>query len=183
MTANPYDYVSSEIKQLLIDKNPRTVEPTAGKIDYDIDGKMVGNWFRENTNGYKGLEQSSYWRDHLALVYNYLDPTAIEISIGDWSGDEAQFAAVGNGPDPATVGTSDTPTKYELVQFSYQDQTGKQWDNMTLVKNLKVAAMGQVKGVILVQLQEAQKLKVETFPGKTASQVTGFTSAAKIFVR
>lgn len=181
-TADPYNYVAASIKQILVDRNPRTEEPLAGKIDYDVKGKIVGNWFREGTNGYAGINQSQYWRDHLAIVYNYLDPSAIEISIGDWKGDEAQFAVVGNAPDPGTVGVSSEPTKFELVKFGYADSTGKNWDNTSVVKGLKVAPFSGVEGTILVQLIEDGKLKIETFPGKKASQVTGFTDNAKIFV-
>ena len=38
-------------------------------------------------------------------------------------------------------------------------------------------------GVVLVQVLEDQKIKFETFPGKIASEVTGFTNAAKIYER
>jgi hypothetical protein len=182
-TADPLDYVTEEIKEILLERNPRTLEPLLGKIDYDIDGKMVGNWFREGTNGYAGLKQQEYWRDHLSLVYNHYDPTSVEVSIGDWSGDEVQFAVVGNSPDPAKLGVESSPTKYELLQRGYKDPSGKFWDNFSLVKGLKVAPMAEVKGTILLQLLETRKLKVETFPGKKASQVTSFTSSAKIFVR
>ncbi|MCH8908147.1 MAG: hypothetical protein IH840_13745 [Candidatus Heimdallarchaeota archaeon] len=29
----------------MLEKNPRTVEPFGGKIDYDIDGRLIGNWY------------------------------------------------------------------------------------------------------------------------------------------
>ena len=41
----------------------------------------------------------------------------------------------------------------------------------------------QVKGTILVQVLGGEKLKAETFLGKTAAQVSGFTSAAVAFER
>jgi len=182
-TANPYDYVSPAIRRLLIDRNPRTVEPIQGKIDYDIDGRIVGNWFLEGTNGYLGKEQSRYWVGHLALAYSYLDPSAIVISVGDWAGREGQFTVRGNAPDPAAVGVSDAPTKYELVWFNYVDQNGRAWDGASLVKNLKAAPMEQIQGTILVQLVENRRLKAEAFPGKAAAQVSGFTEQARIYVR
>lgn len=30
----------------MLGKNPRTAEPKGGRIDYDIDGRFVGNWRR-----------------------------------------------------------------------------------------------------------------------------------------
>jgi hypothetical protein len=182
-TADPYKYVTEEIKQIMTERNLRVVEPIAGKIDYDIPGKMVGNWFREGTNGYAGLEQKQYWRDHLALAYNYIDPAAIMVSVGDWKGNEAQFGVVGNSPDPATIGVSATPTKFELVQLNLTDSTGKPWDGVSVIKNLKATSLNQVRGTILLQLVEDGKLRMETFPDKKGSEVAGFTDSAKIFVR
>ena len=41
----------------------------------------------------------------------------------------------------------------------------------------------EVHGVILLELTEARKLKVEIFPGKTASEVSGFTENTKLYER
>ena len=41
----------------------------------------------------------------------------------------------------------------------------------------------EMRGVALFQLIEPRKLKVEIFPDKTATQVTGFTSAALMYER
>ena len=38
-------------------------------------------------------------------------------------------------------------------------------------------------GVVLLEVQSGEKLKVETFVGKTANQVDGFTSAAIMYER
>ena len=38
-------------------------------------------------------------------------------------------------------------------------------------------------GVALFQLVEDRKLKVETFAGKTAAEVSGFTANARIYER
>ena len=49
-TVDPFDYFEEPLKSQLKSKSLRTTEPVGGKIDYDIDGKLVGNWFVETTN-------------------------------------------------------------------------------------------------------------------------------------
>ena len=66
---NTYEYFNEPVKSKLVEKSVRTAEPISGKIDYDIDGKLVGNWFLEGTNGYAGavIETGGkgYWLGHL----------------------------------------------------------------------------------------------------------------------
>ena len=73
--------------------------------------------------------------------------------------------------------------KYELVDFDYKDETGAYWNRMNYAKGLKAANSNEVKGTVLVQLLQARKLKLEIFPGKKASEVSGFTGSAKIYER
>jgi hypothetical protein len=182
-TANPFDYFTDDARKILIAKNLRTVEPIEGKIDYDIDGKLVGNWFREGTNGYEGANKNKYWEGHASFVYHYLDPTAVIVSIGDFNGESKQLAASGNKPDPAKVGVGSEAIKYELVDYELLKPGGGPWDRKSLVKNIKVKSSSQAHGTILLQLIEKRKLKMEVFPGKTASEVSGFTPKAKIYER
>lgn len=180
-TDDPYKYFKEPARSILLSKNPRKVEPRAGKIDYDIAGKAVGNWFVEGTKGYNGINQDRYWDGHLALVPDYIDPTQIRFSIGNFGGIAKQFGVKGNGPDPATIGASTGMVKYELVQYGYMNKAGGGWrgDGTDVV----VSNMDKVVGVALIQVLEGEKLKVEVFPGKIASQVLGFTNNSKIYVR
>ena len=70
-TDDMFAYFVEPIKSQLMAKNIRQKEPRAGKIDYDVDGKLVGNWFVENSGGYKGGGFGErYWSTHLAFVYD-----------------------------------------------------------------------------------------------------------------
>lgn len=183
---NTYEYFNEPILSKLIEKSIRTAEPISGKIDYDIDGKLVGNWFLEGTNGYAGESTSKekYWLGHLSFVYDAYDPERIIISIGNYNREDSrQFAVKGNTPNPANVGVEDSLIKYELVQYDYIDSHGKSWDRISLVKGLKTISREDVEGVVLVQMIENRKIKFEAFPGKTASQVNGFTENAKMYER
>ena len=185
---NTYDYFNEPIKSKLIEKSIRTAEPISGKIDYDIDGKLVGNWFLEGTNGYAGAVtepgQDGYWLGHLSIAYDYLDPTRIVFSIGGYNGENSkQFGVNRNSPNPADIGVEDGLVEYELVEYDYLTQNGDSWDRRSLAKVSKTKSYENVLGVVLVQMISDRKIKFEAFPGKTASQVSSFTENAKIYER
>lgn len=170
-----FTYFNEPLKSQMLAKNPRTVEPRSGKIDYDLPGKLIGNWFKQGTGGYSGNKQQNvgdgsgrgYWSTHLAFFFNAIKPNQINVSIGEFqNGQPEAFAVVGNAPDPAAITLNSGVTKYELLKV---EQGGQVSNN--------------VSGVILVQVLSGEKLKVEVVPGKTAAQVSDFTSAAVTYER
>ncbi len=185
IVSNTYEYFNEPIKSKLIEKSIRTTEPISGKIDYDIDGKLVGNWFLEGTNGYGGNSSSEeYWLGHLSIAYDYIDPQRIVISLQGYEAqDSRQFGIKENAPDPAQVSVESGLIKYELVDYEYIAPDGKPWDRKSPVKGLKTTSNELVHGVVLIQMIKQRKIKIEVFPEKTASEVTGFTPNAKIYER
>lgn len=181
-TANPFDYYTEELTDLLWPKYLRDEEPIAGQIDYDIDGKLVGTWFVEGTNGYQG-EPPEYWSTHMSIVYHHLDPERIILSIGNFNGESKQFAIVGNTPDPATIGPEDGAVRYNLVEFDFQTQNGEHWDRITPTKNITVVETTQRHGSILFQMVGDRKLKVEVFPNADETIELSFTENAVIYER
>jgi len=180
---DPFDYFSESIKTKMQEKSLRSVEPFGGKIDYDIDGKLVGNWFEVGTKHYQGLKLERYWAGHLSISYNNLDPNLIMISMGTYEPDKAmQFAVKGNSPDPAEIDQNSGIIKYELVDYQFY-HNGESWDRLTYTKNLVGKPMQQAHGTLLVQMVEPRKIKLEVFPNKNGNQVNGFTSKAKFFER
>lgn len=183
-TVNPYDYYSEELKTLLTAKNLRVVEPIAGKIDYDIDGKLAGNWFLEGSGGYGGGGGGfDYWKTHLSIVYNHIDPSAIIVSIGDFNGESQQYGVRGNFPDPAEIGVASGLIKYELVQFDYIQPDGQHWDRDSLVQGLRVVEASELGGCVLFEMIEERKVKMEGFPDQLCSGISGFSSEAKFYER
>jgi len=85
-----------------------------------------------------------------------------------------QFNAAAGSPDPATISQASGLTKYQFVSFanSGPSETGGVPVPQTAIQ-----------GTALFQLTGTRTLKMEVFPGKTADQVSGFTSAAKTYVR
>lgn len=184
-TADPLNYYTDELKQLALSKYIRTVEPISGKIDYDIDGKAVGNWFVEGVGGYvSGRDYFNSYKNHLSITYDNYDPGSIVFSIGEYSGEPRQFGVKGNNPDPKEISTETGLVKYELVERDWVEaESGNSWDRFSFVKGVKAKNQERVLGVALIQMSEARKLRVEVFPNKVASQVSGFTSKAVVYER
>ncbi len=181
-TDDPFKYFREPIKSEFLALDLRQTEPRQGKIDYDIDGKLVGNWFKAGTDGYGGWQNGDYWNNHLSIVYDHLDPTQIRISIGGYEGDSRQFGVKGNTPDPKEVGVGSSTVKYELQQYDYY-VNGKPWDRFTPGETITAANSPQVLGVVLVEMVDDRKIKFETFPHKTALEVKGFTSKVVVYER
>ena len=182
-TPDPFDYFTAEIQEVLFAKSLRSVEPFGGEFAYDIDGRLVGNWFQSGTNGYAGVDRDRYWAGHLTVAYDLFDPSHIVVSIGTFDGVSVQYGVRGNAPDPREVSTDSGVVVYELVDYDYYID-GERWDRVSLVKGIEARnGVGPVAGVVLFQLVDDRTLMVETFPGKTASQVDGFTGAALVYER
>ena len=184
-TTDPFPSYTPELRAIMVSRDPRTAAPIAGKIDYDIDGKLIGNWFVQGSGGYHDTANTSqdYWKGHLSIAPNVYDPSVFVISIGDFGGQALQFIAAGNTPDPATVGTSTGLVKYDLAEYRYQKADGTMWDNMTYTQNPKPVATSDNRGCLLVQLTQKQLLKAESFPSQDCQGLTSFDSAAKNYTR
>jgi hypothetical protein len=179
---DPFDYFTDSIRQTLLNKSLRTSEPAGGKLDHDIQGRLVGNWFVENTNGYAGLAGSDYWLGHLAFAYDYIVPTHVIASFGNYLGEQEQFGVAGNVPDPADVSVDSGLVKYELVDYDYYVD-GQRWDRDSHAQGFSMQNYPSVHGVVLVQLVEPDRLKMELFDGQTAASVHDFTVNASFYER
>ena len=181
-TVSPFDLYQGTLKRQMESKSLRTVSPLGGKIDWDLKGKLQGNWFREGTD-YSGQGGGDrYWDGHLSVAPDYIDGLTPIVSIGNWEGKAAQYAAKGDF-NPAKVGVNAGPVKVELTKITYLLQDGS-FANLTQPqRGMKVDTSGAVVGTILFQVEKGEKLKLEKFPGKSASQVSGFTNAAQTYER
>ena len=185
-TADPLDYYTSEIKTMALAKYIRTISPLSGRIDYDIDGKLIGNWFVKGSGGYAGPGngREGYWAGHLAIAPEYIDNSATIVSFGSWNGGAAKQWAVKSPVDPATIGVESGLTKYELYDYNEITSNGSRWDNMSLYHDAKVKInTSQLGGCVLLQLTDKRVLKVEQFANKKCADVTTFTAVAKTYER
>jgi hypothetical protein len=172
---DPLEFFDEPLKSKLLALNPRKVAPFGGKIDHDVDGRLIGNWFREGSGGYPGdrRDPRGYWMGHLAFAPHHIDPSKFIVSIGDYDGRPRQWWVKGNAPDPAKVSEADGVVKYELI-----------WGRLGSDGKVQVRHDADVvQGVALAQVLPNRKLKFEAFPGKSATDVRGFTTAAVVYER
>ncbi len=194
-TVDPFPYFPPAIRETFLERNLRKVEPIAGKIDHDVDGRLAGNWFRLDTNWYAGVDPRRYWDGHLSVAPDYVDPTNWMFSIGDWPGEDdgsgaASYLIVNPDADPRSVATSDGIVKYELgfkwyCSVDEPERCGQNWDGTSRLsaQHMTRNVPEPVVGVVLLQMVDDRLLRVEAFPGKKAAEVDSFTDAAELYER
>ncbi len=181
-----FDHTKEPLKSQLLALLLRDASPRWGKIDYDIDGKLVGSWFKQGSGGYTGGQHGGegYWKGHLSIVPDGNDPGWTDISFGDYQGQPQQFAVISNTPDPAKVDPSTGLVKYELGAIErYSATTGELWSGRAYLPHIRTRAKGPAQGTVLMQMTGPRTLKMEAFPGQTAAQISGFDSAALTYTR
>jgi hypothetical protein len=185
-TVPPLDYFTNDVKTSILPFYLRTTEPRDGTIGYDQDGKAIGNWFKAGSNGYLGSKNpggpGNYSITHLSLSPDHIDTKSYIASIGNYNGEPKQFALKATAVDPATVTVATGVVTYELAELQYADGAGKTWTGSTVASGIHVVP-GPLKGILLIQMTGDRTMKVEVFPGKTAAEVTGFTSGATMYDR
>lgn len=182
-----HDYYREPLRSELLEITPRTAEPRCGKIDFDVAGRMIGNWFWEDeVPDYAFTDYST----HLAIVYDeFFGYERIAISDGSASrpdsphdGDERfgpgssrVFWIKGNHPRPENIGVSDGMIKYEILDRSYGSYAPG--TPISEPETLPVA------GVLLIEMLDENRIRIERFMNKTADEIDNFGANARIYVR
>ena len=178
-----FDYLEEPLRSQLLEKNIRKTEPYGGKIDFDIDGTLTGNWYLDWDP--EKIEEViwEYWTKEISIVYDHIDPSQIRVSLGDFGGYPRAQGVLGNKPDPSSIGVEEGMIKYELVKFDYFDEDGNSWNALNYADGVYAKNNDEVQGVVLFQLMEPRKLKVEVFPYVNPLEVIEFTDNALIYER
>ena len=184
-TADPLDYASPEVKALMLNLNPRKSQPISGKIDYDIDGKLAGNWFLKGQGGYMNNNNQDGWKGQFAFAPNNYDPTLWEISSGAWGENGSQFAINDSQPKPDSVSMSNGLIKYELYQIQLLADNNLLNNQQTLkgTQTITAKASEQSMGCMLFQLTAQREMKVEGFEKQSCANLTGFDNNVKTYER
>nr|MDO8061997.1 hypothetical protein [Candidatus Freyrarchaeum guaymaensis] len=154
----PLDYLEGSLKEKAYSKVNRVGEPKGGKIDYDMLGRLSGNWFLE------GAEPCIWnWSTQLAFVYYVHNASQMVVSVG---GDLLSPLPVGvfnaTGPDFREVSAEDGVVTYYLVGQEPSELKGQQY-------------------TLIVQVIGSEKIKVEAFEGH--QERLTFTEKAKTYTR
>lgn len=184
-TVDPLEYYTDELQAFALSRYVRSATPRSGKFDHDVDGRLIGNWFQEGTNGYGGPGgegRGAYWAGHLAFAPDYLDPTRFVVSIGaDERGQTAQYMGTDNNPDPRQVSVVTGPVAFDLTRWDYFLADGRRWDR-TQTPGVRARPTGQVVACALVQMIEDRRLRFEVAAGG-CPRTPAFTAAAKVYTR
>lgn len=145
-------------------------------MDYDIPGKLIGNWFL--LGSLSGADSA-----HFAIAYYHLYGSRVGLSDGYAryaQGEIFMFMVKGNGPKPETIGPENGLLKYEVLivaQWNRIDDSTFVHTDLSGIDTLAAA------GTYLLQMLGPETLKVERFFGQTADTVAGFTGNARIYAR
>jgi len=135
-----------------------------GKFNYDIPGKLSGNWWLKDTVSYFADEQ--YGRRQLAFAYDNIYQDEISISVGkelddlEWNISRV-FYVQSDAVSPEDVGPGET-VAYHLYQYRY--------------KYLPEFSDSRV-GLMMVEMLSEDHIKVEIFID-TESEEREFTDDA-----
>jgi len=151
----PLDYFEDSVKTILLNKDPRTVEPRGGTATYDKAGTLAGGWYLLGTKYDEKDQEYS-----LCFGYDATNPEIINLGIGrSFPIGAGLFCFSGNAPDPATI-TKDSGTVVLKL-------TGR-WDT-------------KIIDTMVVQITGDESIKIEAFPGDVANPQ--FTDKALTYVR
>ncbi|MGY6741305.1 MAG: hypothetical protein ACXIUQ_01115 [Cecembia sp.] len=165
------DYLTPALQEQVWAITARTAEPRCGRVAYDKEGTLAGNWFLEGTT------EITQWSRQ--LVFARHDLYGDRITIADASplldGDGIHTRDIepyiwfvkGNTPMPEDITIESGPIKYEVA------------NHWLLIQNEDVTP----EGTLLIQLLEKEKIQYEYFEGKSAGEVFDFTSQSRIYVR
>ena len=152
--------------------NPRTVEPLGGKINYDVEGSVSGNWFLEGT---KSLEEPGK-----ILLIAYHERYADRITIADGSpmlvgsgnqnpGNQPNlWWIIGNDPAPENITMSSGKVKLNVATWYKFRET----DNNP-----------PSEGTVMFEMIAVDKLKFEFFEGKLPHEIIDFSASVRIYER
>lgn len=151
----PLKYFAEPLRSRLYARVERQGADLDGKIDFDVPGRLVGNWFITNSAS-------------LSFVYDTWDPNRVLISMG--AGQLIGVFGIGAGePNPRDVSVATGPVVYTL----YSTSNGPRGANP-----------GNLVGQMRVQMTSDTQILWEVFgPNATPGSPTAFTSSVRTFTR
>lgn len=157
------DYLPTALREQVWDVNPRTVEPLGGKIDYDVEGTLSGNWFLEGTTG---------WDESKQLVFARHERYADKVMIADGSPrssglDPYLWWVFGNAPLPETITPASGKVEYMVAT----------WWKLVADENTPA------EGTLLIEMTADDRIEYEFVPDKLPGEVEDFSAAARVYVR
>jgi hypothetical protein len=169
---SPLKLYDDPLRSQLYSKVVRDSTDKDGRIDYDIAGRLVGNWFLEGlsvADSSRGSPQT--WAKQLAFAYDVHQPNARCVSIGGTVAPAGLYRWSAASPDPA-----DISVKSGLVRLVLTISEPREADSRPRKPTSAV-------GILLVQMLTPIRVKVEFFPSRNEEEKIGFTVSASVYER
>lgn len=165
------DYLTPQLRNQIWEINPRTVEPRGGKINYDVEGTLSGNWFKPDTKDLTEWSKQLVFARHEKYADRVTIADASPLVDGDGilnDGLESHiWWVVGNSPLPENVMTASGKIKYAVAYWwKFFGESDPDPD-----------------GTLLIEMQTNTEIKYQYFEGSSPEEVDDFTAAAKTYVR
>jgi hypothetical protein len=132
---SPYKYYPDPLKSQLYALINRISADKDGKIDYDIKGRLIGNWFYQTIT----VEESNgpiAWPMEISFAPDSYDPSRMILAFGGYVGVMGKFKASATDPDPAQVSVNSGIVFYHLNNYFISGSAGllaaRVLDNMTM---------------------------------------------------
>ena len=160
-TDGPLKFFTDTIRATMLPKVQRNGDEKDGKINFDVAGRLSGNWFLEGLP-IADTENVVNGPKHLSFARDVLDPAAVRISIGGTIATAGSFFVQDGAIDPTAVTTASGRIAYTLFATAARSSGGS--------------------GVLIVQLIADDRIRIEVFPPGTPASAD-FTGASNVYVR
>jgi hypothetical protein len=150
----PLKYFAEPLRSQLYARVQRLGPELDGKIDYDVAGRLVGNWYGETSSAVQ-----------LTFAYDTYDPSQVRIAFASAFVTGGVFSIAPGDPQPRDVSAGSGAVLFTLARTI----TGPPPVGIT------------ASNVLRVQMLSDQRIQAELFPLGAAADA--FTSASRIFVR
>ncbi len=156
---SPYKYYTEPLRNQMYSLINRISKDKDGKIDYDIKGRLIGNWFHESvsvqdSNGPVG------WPKEISIAPDSYDPSITALTFGGYIGIVGKFKIGSLDPDPSQVTVNSGKVTYHLMNYFKPGNSG----------------------IIAVQVLDDLRIKVEYFSNGDVN-TPEFDSKAQIYTR
>jgi len=155
---SPIKYFTEPLRSQLYALVRRSSGDRDGTFNYDMPGRLIGNWFAESVP-VSSSQLPENWPLHLAFAYDNFDPSVMRISSGGALGFVGTPTFAAGPPNPADVSVANGKVVYRLVN----------------------AGSPSPFGVLIVQMTAADRIRSEYQTGDRPD--ADFTSAARMYAR
>ncbi|MBL0312860.1 MAG: hypothetical protein IPP78_09145 [Holophagaceae bacterium] len=155
---SPFKYFAEPLKTQIYAKVRRSGPDKDGKIDYDVRGRLIGNWFHESVVVADSMGPSA-WPKQVAFCPDDHEPTQPRVSIGGFCGFVGLWSPRPGDPDPASVSVASGRVAFHLG-----------------------VGTGTGGALMIIQMLDDTRIRLQVFPG-SAPDSTTFDANALIYIR